>query len=368
MTSTTMKQIVVRAYARGNPKAEDFALEEVPIPAPGEGEVLVKTLWLGLDPLIRFALDEKRISGATHLALGDVMYGPTVCEVVASNHPDYAPGDIVEGRTGWREYAALDPVGYDYRGPLRKIDPNLAPVSTALGVLGMPGQTAHACMIGIGRVQAGETVVISAAGGAVGTIAGQIGKILGARVVGIAGGPEKCAALLELGFDAAADYKAPDFADQLKAACPEGISVYVDNVGGDVTLAVLPLLKYGARMPVCGFIAYYGVGMEGPGPDHLPGFMRTIMSKGLEVRGFGGFMVGGQQALEDIAGWIRDGRLAYPETVVEGIEAAPAAFASVFSGNSFIGKLLVKVAESRWDSSNSGDRTARQVEHGKIAT
>ncbi len=208
----------------------------------------------------------------------------------------------------------------------------------------MPGQTAHACVIEIGRVQAGETVAISAAAGAVGTIAGQIAKILGARVVGIAGGPQKCAALLDLGFDGAADYKAADFAGQLKAACPKGIDVYIDNVGGEVTLTVLPLINRGGRMPLCGYIAYYGVGMEGPGPDHLPGFFRTIMAKGLEVRGFAGFMVGGQQALQDIAGWIGEGRLRYPEAVVEGLEAAPAAFAGVFSGNSHVGKLLVRVA------------------------
>lgn len=339
-----MKQVVLRHYAKGNPQASDFAVEEVPIPVPGEREILLRTLWLALDPLIRFAIDEVRISGATHLAIGDVMYGPTVSEVMASNHPDYAVGEIVEDRTGWREYAVVNPDKADYRGPPRKVDPALAPVSTALGVLGMPGQTAHAGMIGIGRVKAGETVVISAAAGAVGSIAGQIGRILGARVVGIAGGAQKCAALLDLGFDAAVDYKAADFADQLRATCPQGIDVYFDNVGGDVTLTVLPLLKYGARMPVCGFIAYYGMGLEGPGPDRLPGFFRTIMSKGLEVRGFGGFMVGGRQALEDIAGWMADGRLTFPEAVVEGLEAAPAAFASVFSGNAHVGKLLVKVA------------------------
>jgi NADPH-dependent curcumin reductase CurA len=340
-----MQQVVLKSYAKGNPKAEDFALETVPVPVPGEGEVLLKTLWLALDPLIRFAIDEVRLTGAAQVRPGEVMYGPTVSKVVASNHPGYVVGDIVEDRSGWREYAVVDPAKADYRGPPRKIDPSLAPVSTALGALGMPGQTAHACTIGIGRVQAGETVVISAAAGAVGTIAGQIGKILGAHVVGIAGGPDKCRALLALGFDGAADYKAPDFAAQLEAACPEGIDVYVDNVGGDVTLAVLPQLKRGARMPVCGFIAYYGMGMEGPGPDRLPGFFRTIMAKGLEIRGFSGSMVGGDQATQDIARWIKEGKLRFPEAVAEGLAAAPAAFAGVFAGNDAVGKLLVRVAE-----------------------
>lgn len=339
-----MKQVVLARYASGNPQPSDFRVEEAPIPRPEEGEVLLRTLWLGLDPLIRFAIDEKRLSGVTQVHPGEVMYGPTVGEVVQSRHPGYAVGDVVEDRTGWREYAVVAPDKADWRGPPRKLDPALAPVSTALGALGMPGQTAHACVIGIGRVAAGETIVISAAAGAVGSLAGQIAKIRGARVVGIAGGPTKCRRLLELGFDAAADYKAADFTDQLASALPEGADVFIDNVGGDVMLAVLPHLKRGARMPVCGFIAYYGMGMEGPGPDRLPGFFRTIMSKGLEIRGFGGFLVGGAQALEDIVGWIAAGRIQCPESVVEGLDAAPQAFAGVFSGNQHLGKLLVKVS------------------------
>lgn len=339
-----MKQVVLANYAQGNPKPSDFRVEDAPIPQPGEGEVLLRTLWLGLDPLIRFAIDEKRLSGVTQVHPGEVMYGPTVSEVVASNHPGYAVGDVVEDRTGWREYAVVGPDKADWRGPPRKLDLALAPASTALGALGMPGQTAHACVIGIGRVAAGETVVISAAAGAVGSLAGQIARIRGARVVGIAGGPDKCRGLLDLGFDAAADYKAPDFAEQLAKALPEGADVFIDNVGGDVMLAVLPHLKRGARMPVCGFIAYYGMGMEGPGPDKLPGFFRAIMSKGLEIKGFGGFLVGGQQAVDDIAGWIAEGRIRCPESVVEGLQAAPEAFAGVFSGNSHLGKLLVKVS------------------------
>jgi NADPH-dependent curcumin reductase CurA len=229
--------------------------------------------------------------------------------------------------------------------PLRKLDAAIAPASTALGALGMPGRTAHAAMITIGRVQAGETVVISAAAGAVGSTAGQIGRILGARVVGIAGGPEKCRGLVELGFDACVDYRADDFAASLAAACPGGIHVYVESVGGEVTRTVLPLLKYGARMPVCGYIAYYGVGMEGPGPDRLPGFMRMIMSRGLEVRGFASAMIPGNAALDELARWVREGKLRCPESVVQGLAAAPAAFAGVFRGNPHIGKLLVKVAE-----------------------
>lgn len=340
----TMKQVVLASYAKGNPKPSDFRLEEVPIPTAGEREILLRTLWLAVDPLFRFAIDEVRLSGALHLQLGDVMAGATVSEVIASNHPGYKPGDIVEGRTGWREYAVVAPDQSDYRGPPRRLDPSLAPVSTALGVLGMPGQTAHGGIETL-RIKPGETVAISAAAGAVGSIAGQIAKIHGARAVGIAGGPGKCKALLDLGFDGAADYKAPDFSAQLKAAAPNGIDGYFDNTGGDVTLEVFKHLNRGSRMAMCGYIAYYGMGMEGPGPDHMPALYRTIMATGLEIRGFAGFMAG-QKALDDIAGWIAEGKLTFPETVVEGIEAAPEAFSSVFSGNSFIGKLLVRIADS----------------------
>jgi NADPH-dependent curcumin reductase CurA len=339
--TTMMKQVALKAHPQGDPRAEDFVVETVPLPEAKDNEVLVKTLWLSLDPLIRFALDEVTITGRAHVNVGDVIYGGAVSLVVESRHDGYAVGDFVEGRTGWCEYAAVNPA----QVPLQKLDPAVASVSTALGIMGMPGQTAHACMIGVGRVKAGETVVISAAAGMVGSTAGQIGKILGARVIGIAGGAEKCEALLALGFDACVDYKADDFAQQLAAACPHGIDVYVDNVGGDVTLTVLPLLKYGARMPVCGYIAYYGVGMEGLGPDHLPGFMRTIMSKGLEVRGFHGQMVGGQQALDDIAGWLRSGQLRCLETIIDGLDKAPEAFAGIFKRNHYIGKLLIRVAE-----------------------
>jgi NADPH-dependent curcumin reductase len=337
-----VKQVVLRAHPRGDPAAEDFELQTVPMPVAGAGEVLLRTLWLALDPLIRFTLDEVLLTGVNKVKLGEVVYGPTVSEVMASNHADYVSGDIVEGRTGWREYAAVNP----QKLALRKIDTAAAPPSTALGALGMPGQTAHAAMITIGRVKAGETVVISAAAGAVGSTAGQIGRILGARAVGIAGGPEKCRVLVDLGFDACVDYKAADFAGQLATACPDGVHVYIESVGGQVTRTVLPLMKYGGRMPVCGYISYYGIGMEGPGPDRLPGFMRMIMSKGLEVRGFAAAMLGGKAALDELSQWARAGKLRFPESVVQGLAAAPAAFASVFRGNPHVGKLLVKVAES----------------------
>ncbi|MET1757012.1 NADP-dependent oxidoreductase [Novosphingobium sp. RD2P27] len=338
-----MKQVVLASYAKGHPKASDFRIEDVPVPVVGEGELLLKTIYIAVDPLIRFSLDETVLSGTARMELGAPLIGPTVSQVVASNHAGYAAGDFVEGRTGWAEYTVVAPDKSDYRGPPRKLDPALAPVSTALGALGGPGQTAYEGVVNVGRLKAGETIVISAAAGAVGSMAGQIAKELGARAVGIAGGAAKCQGLLDLGFDAVADYKAPDFADQLKAALPEGAEVYFENVGGEVTLQVLPLLKRGARMPMCGFIAYYGVGMEGPGPDHLPGFYRQIMAKGLEIKGFAGIFAG-QKGLDDIAGWMKEGKITFAESFVDGIEAAPEAFASVFSGHSHLGKLLVRVA------------------------
>jgi NADPH-dependent curcumin reductase CurA len=341
-----MKQVVLKAYAKGIPKPEDYAIEEAPVPVPGESEMLLKTLWLACDPLIRFSIDEELVTGVTHIKLGEPMYGPAVSQVVQSNHPGYKPGDIVEHRAPWCEYTISAPDKSDYRGPPRQLDPDLAPVQTSLGALGMPGQTAHVGMIATGRVKAGETVAISAAAGAVGSLAGQIGKIFGARVVGIAGGADKCAALIELGFDAAADYKAKDLAQQLKAAAPEGIDLYFDNVGGALSIAVMQQMNRGGRMALCGFIAYHGTGMEGPGPDLLPGFYRLINSKGLEIKGFAS-MGAGQQPIDDLARWMCEGKIAFPEAVVEGIEAAPAAFASVFAGNSFVGKLLVKVSEAQ---------------------
>jgi NADPH-dependent curcumin reductase CurA len=337
-----MKQVVLRSHPKGSPAADDFELQEAPVPQIDEGEVLLRTLWLALDPLIRFTLDEVILTGITKVKIGDVVYGPTVSEVVETKTIGFAVGDIVEGRTGWREYAAVNPKTL----PLRKIDPRGASPSTALGALGMPGQTAHGAMITVGRVKAGEVVVVSAAAGAVGSTAGQIGKILGARVVGIAGGPEKCKALVELGFDACVDYKAADFATKLAAACPDGIDVYIESVGGEVTRTVLPLMKRGGRMPVCGYISYYGVGMEGPGPDHLPGFMRMVMSKGLEVKGFATAMLDARAALNDLSTWAREGKLRCPEAIVNGLEAAPAAFAGVFRGNNNIGKLLVRISGS----------------------
>ncbi len=333
-----MKQIRLQAHPIGAPKRADFVIESVDEPAPPAGGLLLKAKWISLDPATRLAIDAKPLSEWMRTRVGEVVQSSVVAEVTASDDPGYAVGDFVTGRLGWSEYSVVDPA----KAQLRKLDPQQAPVSTALGVLSAVGQTAHAGMVAIGRVKAGETAVISAAAGAVGSLAGQIGKIHGARVIGIAGGADKCAAVEALGFDVCVDYKAPDFAERLAAACPEGVDLYLENVGGPITDAVLPLLKFRARMPVSGLVSYYG-GETATGADRLPGFMRMVMGKGLEVKGFVGALDGGANALQELAGWVREGKIRYPEVIVEGLDNAPEAFAGIFTGNANVGKLIVRV-------------------------
>jgi NADPH-dependent curcumin reductase CurA len=263
------------------------------------------------------------------------MVGGTVGEIVTSRNAKFAVGDIVTGFGGWQDYALSHGAG------LRKLDPAAAPVTTALGVLGMPGMTAYVGLLEIGRPKPGETVVVAAASGAVGSVVGQIAKIKGCRAVGIAGGSDKCRYVVEeLGFDACIDHRAADFARQLQAACPDGIDVYFENVGGAVQQAVWPLLNDFARVPVCGLVAQYNAATPMPGPD-----MSSVLRKRLTLRGFIVWDFAAKQAdfLGDAGEWVRTGRLKYREDVVEGLEKAPAAFLGLLQGKNF-GKLLVKVA------------------------
>ena len=251
MAQPTYRRIVLAARPEGEPTPDHFRLETAPVPEPGPGQVLIRVLWLSLDPYMRGRMSAAK-SYAKPVEIGEVMEGGTVGEVVASNHPDYAPGDFVLSHSGWQEYAIAD------GDSVRKLDPNLAPLSTALGVLGMPGMTAYTGLLNIGQPKPGETVVVAAAAGPVGSAVGQIAKIKGCHVVGIAGGAEKCAYLLnELAFDAAIDHRAPDMPERLADACPKGIDVYFENVGGEVWNAVFPLLNDFARIPVCGLVAHY---------------------------------------------------------------------------------------------------------------
>ncbi|MBW8725528.1 MAG: NADP-dependent oxidoreductase [Inquilinus limosus] len=340
MSTDVNRRILLAARPVGEPKDTDFRLVGEPVPTPGPGQLLLRTLWLSLDPYMRGRMSDAK-SYATPVEIGEVMVGGAVGRVVASNHSGFAPGDIVEGRTGWQDYALSDGAG------LLKVDPSLAPISTAVGVLGMPGRTAYTGLLTIGQPKPGETVVVSAASGAVGSVVGQIAKIKGARIVGIAGGAEKGAYLTgELGFDAAVDHRAPDFAERLRAAVPDGIDVYFENVGGAVWQAVWPLLNPFARVPVCGLIAQYNATALPDGPNLVPAMMRDVLSKRLTLRGFIVSDFADQQAafLRDVSGWIRDGRIRYREDIAEGLENAPRTFLRLFRGENF-GKLLVKVAE-----------------------
>src|SRR5216684_2380642 len=258
------------ARPHGKPQLADFRLEEPAVPTPRAGQILLRVQYLSLDPYMRGQMDDRK-SYATPVPLGGVMDGESVATVVASHHPGYSEGDIVLAQTGWRTHALSD------RADLRKLDPAVAPVTTGLGVLGMPGFTAYGGLRVIGKPAPGETVVVAAASGPVGSLVGQLAKIAGARAVGIAGGPEKCAYVKDdLRFDAAVNHRAADFPAHLAAACPNGIDVYVENVGGAIWQAVLPLLNQGARVPVCGLIAQYnGVGKR-DGTDALPATMRAM--------------------------------------------------------------------------------------------
>jgi NADPH-dependent curcumin reductase len=328
------RRILLKQRPTGMPTLQDFELSEGPVPEPGEGEVLTRTLWLSLDPYMRGRMSDAK-SYAKPVGVGEVMTAGTVGEVVTSRHSGFSPGDIVVGQGGWQDYAVLPGT------LLRKLDPSLAPVSTALGILGMPGMTAYVGLLDIGRPKAGETVVVSAASGAVGSVVGQIAKIHGCRVVGVAGGKEKVDYVVkELGFDAGVDHRSAGLADELAAACPNGVDVYFENVGGATQKAVWPLLNDFARVAVCGLIAQYNEPTPPPGPPML-----DVLRKRLTVQGFIVSDHGRRQAdfLRDVGGWLRAGKLKYREDVVAGLENAPEAFIGLLQGRNF-GKLVVKVS------------------------
>ena len=337
MTGTVLnRRIVMASRPTGMPTPENFRLEEVAEPheAPAGG-VLLKTLFFSLDPYMRGRMDAGP-SYAQALEPGGVMEGGSVCEVIASADPQLKPGDIVLAGTGWQTYPRTSAKG------LRKIDPSLAPVSTALGILGMPGMTAYTGLLNIGTPKAGETLVVAAASGAVGSAVGQIGRIKGCRVVGIAGGPEKVRYVREeLGFDVALDHRAGDFGAQLKAACPSGIDIYFENVGGQVWELVRPMLNNFARVPVCGLIAHYNGVPEGQAASAVQ--LRSVLVKRLRIQGFivSDFAAQRDDFLRDMAAWIASGQVKYREDVVEGLENTVPAFIGLLQGRNF-GKLLIR--------------------------
>ena len=339
--ASSAKRVVLASRPVGEPKASDFRIEDHALPTPGEGQVLLRTIWLSLDPYMRGRMSEGP-SYAAPVSIGGVMEGGTVCEVIASNNPAFARGDIVLAHTGWQTHALSDGRG------LRKIDPKLGPVSTAVGVLGMPGMTAYTGLLEIGKPQAGETVVVAAASGAVGSAVGQIAKIKDARAVGIAGGKEKCDYVKrELGFDDCLDHRDPNLAAKLKEASPKGIDVYFENVGGAVFEAVFPLLNTFARISVCGLIAQYN-DTEAKVPKWASSMMRSVLTKRMTIRGFivSDFAARHADFLRDMSQWVREGKVKHREFVTEGLDSAPGAFMGLLKGANF-GKQLVRVGPDK---------------------
>lgn len=338
---TQSNRIVLASRPDGSPIAENFRMEAAPLPELADGEVLLRVLYLSLDPYMRGRMSTAK-SYAEPVEIDAVMVGSTVCAVLASRHPGFSPGDHALSYSGWQSHAV------EHGRALRKLDASAAPLSTAVGVLGMTGFTGYAGLLKIGQPKSGETVVVAAASGAVGSVVGQIAQIKGARAVGIAGGPEKCAFLIdELGFDAAVDHRAPDFVEKLREAVPDGIDVYFENVGGAVATAVLPLLNLFARVPVCGLVAQYNDTTMPDGPDRLPGFFGAVLTKSLTIRGFiQNEFVAEMDAdfRRDVSAWVREGRIKYREDITDGLENAPATFIGMLAGRNF-GKTVVRVAD-----------------------
>ena len=345
---TAMNQrIVLKSRPIGKPIVDNFRLEAFAAPTPGNGQMLLRTLYLSLDPYMRGRLSDAP-SYAPPVEVGQVIVGGTVSRVEVSNHPAYHEGDLVLGQSGWQTHAVSDGTG------LTKLDPEMPQPSLALGVLGMPGFTAYMGLLDIGKPKLGETVVVAAASGAVGSVVGQIAKLNGCRAVGVAGGKEKCDYVKqELGFDACIDHRAEDFPAQLAAACHEGIDIYFESVGGAVFEAVLPLLNVKARIPVCGLISHYNDTALPKGPDRLPLLARTILSKRITMKGFIIFDDYGDrygEFFDQMSTWVQEGKVKFLEDIVDGLENAPKAFIGLLEGENF-GKLIVRVAA---ESSNAG--------------
>lgn len=334
------QRVVLASRPQGAPRPENFRVEQVPVRDVKDGEVLIKTLYLSLDPYMRMRMSDAS-SYADPVQIGEVMFGGTVGRVLASRRQGFSEGDLVTGYTGWQSLAVTDDP------TLARLPRNMAQPSLALSLLGMPGFTAHHGLLNIGKPRPGETVVVGAATGAVGSVVGQIAKLKGCRAIGIAGGAEKCAyAVDELGFDACVDHASPTFAAELAAVCPKGIDVYFENVGGEVLRAVLPLLNDFARLPLCGLIAWYN-GDSSAKPLLAAEVLPALLVKRVQMQGF---VIIDQYAehhaafLRDMQGWLAEGKMRVREDIVDGIDKAPAAFIGLLEGKNF-GKLVVRVAQ-----------------------
>ena len=337
--SAMNRRFVLASRPGGMPSPANFRLESVPVPEPGEGELVVRTLYLSVDPYMRGRMKDGP-SYAAPVQIDGMMTGGGVGRVIASRNPRFAVGDIVTGDTGWQTHCLTDGKAF------RKVDPSLAPISPALGVLGMPGLTAYFGLLDLGQPKPGETVLVSGAAGAVGSLVGQIAKIKGCRAVGVAGADDKVRWLTEeLGFDAAFNYKTVDPKDYratYAALCPQGIDVYFDNVGGPLTDAVFPLINQRARIVICGQIHHYNDEKAAEGPRHL----FHLIIKRARVEGFLVFdyYERFKEGLTQMAEWLREGKLIYREQVVEGFENMPQAFIGMLRGEN-TGKMIVKVPE-----------------------
>lgn len=332
-------RVVLARRPEGAPSLDCFRLEESDIPEPADGEVLLQTEYLSLDPYMRGRMNDGP-SYAEPVPLGGVMAGHTVSRVASSRNPNYAVRDRVVADAGWQSWAISDGTG------LLRIPPDLEDPAYALGVLGMPGFTAYMGLLDIGKPRAGETLLVSAATGAVGSVVGQIGKMLGCRVVGIAGGPEKCGYAVEtLAYDACIDHRADDLPARLRAACPQGVDIYFENVGGHVFEAAFPLLNRGARVPVCGLIAHYNSGFLAPGPNRTPLLLANLVVKRIRMQGFlifDHYAESFEEFSQAMSEWLRAGKVHYRQDMVTGLEAAPQAFIGLLEGRNF-GKLIVRV-------------------------
>ncbi|MDA4847265.1 NADP-dependent oxidoreductase [Hoeflea poritis] len=334
------RRIVLASRPKGPPTADNFRLEETEVPEPKDGEILLRTLYLSLDPYMRGRMNDAP-SYAPPVNIDDVMVGGTVARVEGSNNPKFAVGDLVQSMSGWQDYDVSDGTG------LARLDKEMPQPSLALGVMGMPGFTAYVGLLDIGEPKPGETVVVSAASGAVGSVVGQIAKLKGCRVVGVAGGADKCRYVIdELGFDACIDRREPDLNENLAAACPDGIDVYFENVGGAVFDAVLPLLNVHARVPVCGRIASYNATSLPDGPDRTPALVGLLLVRRIKMQGFiifDHYETRYRDFVRDMSGWLADGKIMYREDLVEGLENAPEAFMGLLEGRNF-GKLVIRTA------------------------
>ncbi len=338
-TSLVNRQWTLASRPVGAPSLDNFNFIEVDKPKIQQGEILLRTVFLSLDPYMRGRMNDAK-SYAEPVAIDEVMVGGTVCRVEESNHPDYSIGEWVVSFSGWQDYAISD--GID----LLKLGMDPVQPSYALGVMGMPGLTAYMGLLDIGQPKAGETVVVAAATGAVGSLVGQIAKLKGCKVVGIAGGEEKCrSAVDDLGFDLCVDHTSPDLAEQLAKACDNGIDVYFENVGGKVFDAVLPLLNACARIPLCGMISQYNATELPEGPDRMFALMGNLLVKRIKMQGFIVFDDYGHRYNEfsdDMSQWLADGKIKYREDLVEGLENAVESFGGLLEGKNF-GKLVVRV-------------------------